>query len=39
MGLRMSATDRVGKLESVDGRTNALLGLVFWWDLFTIGKI
>lgn len=34
MGLWLSATDRLGKLESIERRSNALLV----WDLFTARK-
>lgn len=39
MGLGLGATDRVWKLDSIQGQTNTSFVLIFLLDLWTIGKI
>lgn len=38
MGSGLSATDKIGKLEIIERQSNALLVLVFSWELLTIAE-
>lgn len=39
MGLGQSAIDMVGRSESIEKQTDALLAFIFSWDLLTRSKI
>lgn len=38
MGVLLSATERVGKSESIEGQTNTVLILIFSWNCLQLEK-